>query len=67
MARWPIPGRVNLVGSVTLFLIEYRADFASEYSVYAWDSRFVADPSGTYNLPRISLVGATLDAVGGQP
>ena len=67
MARWQIPGRVNLVGSVTLFRSEYRADAASEYIVSAWDSRFVANLSGTYDLPRNWSVGARLSAVGGTP
>jgi len=67
MARWQIPGRVNLVGSVTLFRSEYRADTASEYIVSAWDSRFVANLSGTYDLPRNWSVGARLSAVGGTP
>lgn len=67
MARWQIPGRVNLVGSVTLFRSEYRADAASGYIVSAWDSRFVANLSGTYDLPRNWSVGARLSAVGGTP
>ena len=67
MARWQIPGRVNLVGSVSMFLSEYRADAASEYIVSAWDSRFVANLSGTYDLPRNWSVGARLSAVGGTP
>ena len=61
------PGGYNLVGSVTLFRSEYRADAASEYIVSAWDSRFVANLSGTYDLPRNWSVGARLSAVGGTP
>jgi hypothetical protein len=67
MARWQIPGKVNLVGSVTLFRSEYRRDSAAPYIVSAWDSRFVVNLSGTYDLPRSWSVGARLSAVGGTP
>ena len=67
MARWQIPGKVNLVGSVTLFRSEYRRDSAAPYIVSAWDSRFVVNLSGTYDLPRSWSVGARLSAVGGMP
>lgn len=67
LARWQIPGKVNLVGSVTLFRSEYRADAAADYLASAWDSRFVVNLSGTYDLPRNWSVGARLSAVGGTP
>ena len=67
MARWQIPGKVNLVGSVTLFRSECRRDSAAPYIVSAWDSRFVVNLSGTYDLPRSWSVGARLSAVGGMP
>lgn len=67
MARWQVPGKVNLVGSVTLFRSEYRSDACSAYIVSAWDSRFVVNVSGTYDLPRNWSVGARLCAVGGVP
>jgi len=67
MARWQIPGRVNVVGSVTLFRSEYRSDGASPWVASAWDNRFVANVSGTYDLPRGWSVGAKLSAVGGAP
>ena len=57
----------NILHAVTLFRSEYRADAASEYIVSAWDSRFVANLSGTYDLPRNWSVGARLSAVGGTP
>ncbi len=67
MARWQIPGKVNLVGSVTLFRSEYRRDSAAPYIASAWDNRFVVNVSGTYDLPRSWSVGARLSAVGGMP
>jgi len=67
MARWQIPGRVNLVGSVTLFRSEYRADAASEYIVSAWDSPFRGEPQ-RYVRPAAQLERrARLSAVGGRP
>ena len=62
MARWQIPGRVNIVGSVTLYRSEYRSDGSSP-----WDNRFVVNVSGTYDLPRNWSIGAKLSAVGGAP
>lgn len=55
------------MGSVTLFRSEYRRDSAAPYIVSAWDSRFVVNLSGTYDLPRSWSVGARLSAVGGMP
>lgn len=67
MARWQIPGRINLVGSVTLFRSEYRSDTAADYIVSAWGTRFVVNLGGTCDLPRNWSVGARLSAVGGAP
>ena len=39
MARWQIPGRVNVVGSVTLYRSEYRGDASSAWVASAWDNR----------------------------
>lgn len=67
MARWQIPWGVNLVGSVTWFRSEYRADADARYIVSAWDSRIVANVSGTVDLHRNWSIGARLSAVGGIP
>ena len=67
MARWQIPGRVNIVGSVTLYRSEYRSDGSSPWIASAWDNRFVVNVSGTYDLPRNWSIGAKLSAVGGPP
>ena len=67
MARWQIPGRVSVVGSVTVFRSEYRNDRQAPWIASAWDNRFVVNVSGTYDLPRHWSVGAKLSAVGGAP
>ena len=65
--RWQIPGRVSVVGSVTVFRSEYRNDRSAPWIASAWDNRFVVNVSGTYDLPRHWSVGAKLSAVGGAP
>lgn len=67
MARWQIPGRVNVVGSFTWYRSQYRNDAQSPYVVAAWDNRFIANVSGTYDLPRHWSIGARLSSIGGSP
>lgn len=67
MARWQIPDRLNVVGAFTWFRSEYRRDRRSGYIPSAWDNRFIANVSGTYDLPRHWSVGAKLSAIGGAP
>ena len=67
MVRWRIPGKISLVGSATLYRSEFRRDRRAEYIPSAWDSRFVVNLSGTYDLPRAWSVGAKLSAVGRAP
>ena len=67
MAKWQIPEKLNLVGSVTIYTSEYRADRHSPYIASSWDNRFVANLSGTYDLPRAWSIGAKLSAIGGAP
>lgn len=67
MARWQVPGKVSLVGSLTLYRSEYRADRHAPYIASAWDNRFVLNVSGTYDLPRAWSIGAKLSAIGGAP
>ena len=65
-ARWQIPGKVNLVGSATLYRSEYR-NGKGAYVASAWDNRYVVNLSGTYDLPRAWSVGARLSLIGGAP
>lgn len=67
MVRWQIPGKLNLVGAFTLYKSEYRSDRHAPYIASAWDNRFVANLSGTYDFPRHWSLGAKLSAVGGAP
>lgn len=67
MARWQIPGRVNIVGSVTLYRSEYRNGPSDAWIASAWDNRFVVNVSGTYEFPRHWSFGAKLSALGGAP
>lgn len=67
MARWQIPGRLNVVGSATLYRSRYRNDSRSPYIVAAWDNRFIVNLSGTFDLPRHWSVGARLSCIGGSP
>ena len=67
LARWQVPGRLNIVGSVPLYRSEYRAGRSAPYLPSAWDNRFVVNVSGTWDLPRSWSVGMRLSAVGGSP
>lgn len=67
MVSWQLPDRVNVVGSFTLYRSEYRSDRHAPYIASAWDNRFVANVSGTYDFPRNWSVGLKLSAVGGAP
>lgn len=67
MVSWQIPGKINIVGSCTLYRSEYRNDSRAPYIASAWDNRFVVNLSGTYDLPRAWSIGAKLSAVGGAP
>ena len=66
-ARWQIPNRVNIVGAFTLYWSEYRSNCHSPYIPSAWDNRWVANVSGTYDFPRRWSIGAKLSAIGGAP
>lgn len=65
--RWQIPGKFTSVASVTCFRSEYRNDDRSPYIASAWDNRFIANVSGTYDFSRNWSVGAKLSAIGGSP
>ena len=65
--RWQIPGKFTSVASVTCFRSEYRNNDHSPYIASAWDNRFIANVSGTYDFPRNWSVGAKLSAIGGSP
>ena len=66
-ARWQIPNKVNVVGAFTLYWSEYRSNRYSPYIPSAWDNRWVANVSATYDLPRRWSIGAKLSAIGGAP
>ena len=65
--RWQIPGRLTSVVSFTYFRSECRSSKEAPYMVSAWDNRFIANVSATYELPRHWSVGAKLSAIGGSP
>ena len=66
--RWQKPGRFVSVASVTLYRSEFRDESkGGAYVASAWDNRFIANVSGTYELPRNWSVGAKLSAIGGGP
>lgn len=67
MVRWQKPDRFYLVGALTLYRSEFRADSRSPYTPSAWDNRFILNVSGGIDLPRAWSVGAKLSAVGGAP
>lgn len=67
MVRWQIPDKINVVGSLTLYNSEYRSRHDARYIASAWDNRFVANVSGTYDLPRAWSIGMKLSAIGGAP
>lgn len=67
MLRWQIPGKIDLVGSFTLYRSEYRSGSGAPYVASAWDNRYVLNLSATYDLPHAWSVGAKLSAVGGAP
>lgn len=66
-SRWQIPDRISLVGALTLFRSEYRSSRKAPYIASAWDNRFVANVSGTYDFSRGWSLGAKLSALGGTP
>lgn len=65
--RWQIAGKLTSVASLTLFRSEYRSGSDADYMVSAWDNRFIANVSATYELPHNWSVGAKLSAIGGSP
>lgn len=65
--RWQIAGKLTSVASFTFFRSEYRSGSGAEYIASAWDNRFIANVSGTYELPRNWSIGAKLSAIGGSP
>lgn len=67
LARWLIPSRLNLTGSFTLYRSQYRNHAEAPYIASAWDNRFIANLSSTYNLPRRWSIGARFSYLGGGP
>ena len=67
LARWQVPGRLNLTGSFTLYRSEYRNREKDPYIASAWDNRFILNLSGTYDLPYNWSAGLKLSYIGGAP
>lgn len=66
--RWQRPGLFTSVASLTLYRSEFRdAGRGGACVPSAWDNRFIANVSGTFELPRNWSVGAKLSAIGGSP
>lgn len=65
--RWQVAGKLTSVASFTFFRSEYRSENGAEYIASAWDNRFIANVSGTYELSRNWSIGAKLSAIGGSP
>lgn len=65
--RWQIPGKFYSVSSFTFYRSQYRNDASSPYIASAWDNRFIANISATYNLPRNWSIGAKVSSIGGSP
>ncbi len=66
-ARWIIAGKLNLLGSATLFNSEYRGGPTEEYYPSAWDNRYIMNCGATYNFRRNWSVGAKISSIGGAP
>lgn len=67
LARWQVPEKINITGSLTLFRSEYRNNKASAYIPSAWDNRFILNMSGVWDLPRRWSIGGKLSYIGGTP
>lgn len=65
-ARWQIAGKLNLIGSATLYNSEYK-DYGGEYFPSAWDNKFIINLGATYNCKRNWDIGAKLSSIGGAP
>ncbi len=67
MGQWQIPGKLSLVGSLTLFKSEYATSDDSDYRPSSWDNRMILNASGTYFFKRGWSAGAKISAIGGSP
>lgn len=67
LARWQVPEKISLTGSLTVFRSEYRNSKAGSYIPSAWDNRFILNMSGTWELPRRWSIGGKLSYIGGTP
>lgn len=55
------------IHQLSVSCIGYKNLLSPEYIASAWDNRFIANVSGTYDFPRNWSVGAKLSAIGGSP
>ncbi|MFI3247602.1 MAG: TonB-dependent receptor [Rikenellaceae bacterium] len=67
MGQWQIPGKLSLVGSLTLFKSEYATSNDSDYRPSSWDNRMILNASGTYFFKNGWSAGAKVSAIGGSP
>ena len=65
--RWQIPGKLNLIGSFTLYNSQYKSNEVDHYYPSAWDNRFILNCGATYNFVRNWSIGAKLSCIGGAP
>ncbi|MBR5856060.1 MAG: TonB-dependent receptor plug domain-containing protein, partial [Bacteroidales bacterium] len=66
-ARWQLAGRVNLVGSATLYSSQYRRGAGESYLPSAWDNRYIVNCAATYEFWRNWSAGAKISCIGGAP
>ena len=57
MVKWQIPGKLNVIGSATLYNSEYRNNARAPYIASAWDNRFVVNLSGRMICPGTGASG----------
>lgn len=55
------------IHQLSVSCIGYKNLLSPEYIASAWDNRFIANVSGTYDFPHNWSVGAKLSAIGGSP
>lgn len=67
LARWQVPEKISLTGSLTMFRSEYRNNKHGSYIPSAWDNRFILNISGTWDLPHRWSMGGKLSYIGGTP
>lgn len=65
--RWQIAGKINLIGSATIYSCMYRSGPDEEYYPSSWDNRFIANCAATYDFKNNWSAGAKISCIGGAP